>query len=265
MECETTLTGRAAAFDALAGDYDAEFTASALGRTLRTMVWERYAAAFPGRQSLLELGCGTGEDAIWFAKHGHRVLAIDASEQMVRVAAQKASQAGVADRLRFLCLPMERLHELPGETFDGVYSNFGAVNCVAREDLARLLASRVRPGAALLWVVMGRYVPWEMGWYCAHGDPRRAFRRLRRGGTAWRGLRVTYPTPARLARELRPHFTARRHRALGFALPPSYAAGWLDRSPRSLAWLTRAERQAQRLSPLAAWSDHYIFEAERAE
>lgn len=263
MESET-LPGDGAAFDALAGDYDADFTASALGRTLRAMVWERYAAAFPGRQSLLELGCGTGEDAIWLAQCGHRVLATDASEQMIRVAAQKAAQAGVADRLRFRCLSMERLHELGGETFDGVYSNFGAVNCVPRENLAQQLAARLRPGAALLWVVMGRYVPWEMGWYCAHGEPRRAFRRLRRGGTSWRGLRITYPTPARLARELRPHFLPRRHRALGFALPPSYAAGWLDRSPRSLDWFTRAERLAQRVPPLATLSDHYIFEAERA-
>lgn len=263
MESET-LRGEAAAFDALAGDYDADFTASALGRTLRAMVWERYAAAFPRPQSLLELGCGTGEDAIWLAKCGHRVLATDASEQMIRVAMQKAAQAGVADRLRFVCLPMERLDELIGETFDGVYSNFGAVNCVPRDDLARLLASRLRPGAALVWVVMGRYVPWEMGWYCAHGDPRRAFRRLSRDGTSWRGLRITYPTPAELARELQPHFMPRRHRALGFALPPSYASGWLDRSPRTLTWFTRAERLAQRVSPLAALADHYIFEAERA-
>jgi len=258
------LRGETAAFDALAGDYDADFTASALGRTLRAMVWERYAAVFHGRPSLLELGCGTGEDAIWLAQRGHRVLATDASARMIDVATRKAAAAGVADRVRFLCLPMERLHELPGETFDGVYSNFGAVNCVPRTDLARILAARLHVGSALLWVVMGRYVPWEMAWYCAHGDPRRAFRRLRRRATVWRGIDVTYPTPGQLARELRPYFCARHKSALGFALPPSYAARWLDRHPRLLDWFTRAERLAQRAVPLAALSDHYIFEAERA-
>ena len=52
-----------AAFDSIAEGYDAEFTASALGRVLRPMVWERFAACFAHRSSLLELGCGTGEDA----------------------------------------------------------------------------------------------------------------------------------------------------------------------------------------------------------
>jgi SAM-dependent methyltransferase len=256
----------ASAFDGLAEGYDADFTASALGRVLRAMVWERFERSFTGRERLLDIGCGTGEDAIHLAARGHRVYATDASEQMVRVARHKAERAGLAHRLEFRCVAMENLGaELAGRTFDGVYSNFGAVNCAARLDsLAASLAACLPGGAPLLWVVLGRHVPWEWAWYGGRGDPRKAFRRLRRGGVSWRGLTVSYPTPAALAKILQPHFLARETRALGVVLPPSYAARWLDRSPRALALLTRAERALQRWPATSGIADHYIFEAQRS-
>src|SRR6478752_1467437 len=145
------------AFDSMAEGYDAEFTASMLGRVLRPMVWERFAACFAPGSSLLELGCGTGEDAIHLARAGRRVLATDASPRMVDCARRKAEAAGVADRLRFQVASMESLSEVLGnEVFDGVYSNFGAVNCAP--DLAALagsLAARLAPNASLVWVIMG--------------------------------------------------------------------------------------------------------------
>jgi len=255
-----------AAFDSMAERYDEEFTASALGRVLRPMVWERYAACFAPGSSLLELGCGTGEDAIHLAKLGHRVLATDASPPMVACARRKAEAAGVAERIRFQVAPMESLSATLGtEVFDGVYSNFGAVNCAP--DLAAVagaLAPRLAPNAPLVWVVMGRFVPWEMGWYLLRGDARRAFRRFRRVGSEWRGLTIHYPTPHNCARLLEPHFIVSVARPLGAVLPPSYAAGWLDRAPRRYAWLSRLERALFERARGAGFGDHYVLEARRA-
>jgi len=194
------------------------------------------------------------------------VLATDASLQMVRMAEQKARRAGCADRVRFLWLPMEQLaHQLSGESFDGVYSNFGAINCAAEPQwLGRDLARLVPAGAPLALVVMGRYVPWEWAWYLARGDARSAFRRLGRSGVAWRGLDVRYPTPGSLRRALAPHFATSEVAPMGFALPGSYAAGFLEQAPRTLATLTRLERFAQRGGLLAACADHYYLQARRA-
>jgi SAM-dependent methyltransferase len=262
---ENLVQTRVAAFDGMADEYDAEFTATALGSVLRAMVWERYERSFTGREHLLEIGCGTGEDAVFLARRGHRVFATDASEQMVRVAQRKAALAGVADRVQFRCTPLEDLGaELAGMTFDGVYSNFGALNCAnSLPALAAELAPRLVAGAPLVWVVMGRHVPWEWAWYLGRGEGGKAFRRLRRGGASWRGLTVTYPTPATLAALVSRHFVSRGCRALGVVLPPSYAARWFNRSPRVLAALTRAERVLQRWPASASIADHYIFEATR--
>ena len=255
----------APAFDDLAAAYDAVFTASALGRRLRALTWERLDAALADSGHVLEIGCGTGEDAIHLALRGVRVLATDPSPSMLRVAAEKAAQAGVTRRIEFRCVPMERLGtELADERFDGVWSNFGAVNCVPRLDAAAAeLADLLEPGAPLVWVVMGKHVPWEWLWFLSRGNTRKAFRRERRGGAVWRGMRIVYPTPAELTRMLAPHFAPTRCRPLGFVLPPSYASGWLERRPRLLAALARVERAAQRCEPLAGFADHYIFEARR--
>jgi len=251
-------------FDELAGDYDSSFTHSACGRNLRARVWERATRLFVGRERILELGCGTGEDAVHLARAGHHVVATDASTEMISVARLKAAAAGVASRIDFRVLPIESLDQLGCDVrFDAVFSNFGAINCVADiPRMARTLGKFLLPGAPLLFIVMGRHVPWEWAWYLARGDRARAFRRLDRNGVAWRGLTVRYPTPRELARELAPTFTTRRHAALGFALPPSYAAGWLDRAPRSLAVLSVIERAFARVT--AGLADHFLIEANHA-
>ena len=66
---------------------------------------------------------------------------------------------------------------------------------------------------------------------CMRGQWRKAWRRLRPGGSEWRGMTISYPTPAQMRSLLLPYFAVTRLAPLGVALPPSYAAAWLDRSP----------------------------------
>jgi SAM-dependent methyltransferase len=253
------------AFDALAEDYDASFTHTAVGRLLRAAVWTRIDGELGGSSRILDLGCGTGEDALRLADRGSTVVAIDASARMIEVARRKVGSSPHAGRPEFHCVPMEALGgALGGQCFDAVVSNFGAINCVRDVPaLAAEIARRIVPGGKLLWVVMGRYVPWEWLWYLGHGEPRKAWRRLQPRGVSWRGLAIDYPTPSALARVLQPCFRIERVSPLGCVLPPSYAAGWLERRPRALAVLARLEELAQRCSPLAGISDHFIVSATR--
>ncbi|HEY0938970.1 MAG TPA: methyltransferase domain-containing protein [Steroidobacter sp.] len=253
------------AFDSLARQYDSEFTDTAVGRVLRDIVWSAVSDSFGASRKVLELGCGTGEDAVRFARLGIEVTATDVSAEMIRVARQKINRLSGIEPIELHRVPMEDVvASLCGRSFDGVFSNFGAINCVADlPALAASLAGLLVPGAPLVWVIMGRRVPWEWLWYLARADMRKALRRFEKNGVEWRGLKITYPTPAEASAAIGPYFEIRRVSPLGCVLPPSYAAAWLNRSPRTLAALTRLEVLAQRSTALAAWSDHYILQAAR--
>src|SRR5437867_8991299 len=153
----------ARAFDTLASRYDELWTQSAVGRLQRLAVWRRLDRLFRPGDSLLDLGCGTGEDALHFMRSGMRVRAIDASAEMVRIARSRG-----VDAVR---LPIEELERLTG-SFDGVLSDFGALNCVARLDaIRRPLARLIRPGGSLAICVLGRCCLWETAWYLLRDQP----------------------------------------------------------------------------------------------
>ena len=260
------------AFDALAADYDASFTATPLGTLLREAVWRRLDARFSPSDRVLELACGTGEDAVHLARRGVRVTAIDASAAMVETARRKVATAGLEEMIEVhhqeissLCSPLPLAGEGPGvRAFDGAFSNFGGLNCVSDlPALAQALAQRLRPSALVLLCVMGPLVPWEWIWYLGKGDPARAFRRLRCGGVVWRGLTVRYPSIRAIRRVFAPEFRTLRVSAVGALLPPTYIEEWVRRHPRLLAALARWERRLERVPPLPWLADHYLIELER--
>jgi hypothetical protein len=158
-------------------------------------------------------------------------------------------------------LAIEDLGTLSGP-FDGAFSSFGGMNCVA--DLgaaARSLGSLLPPGAPLLLCVMGPLVPWEWLYYLGRGVPGKAFRRLAPGGVEWRGTTVRYPSIRTLRRAFAPWFRCERVAAVGALLPPTYLEAWTARHPRLLAGLARWERRTERLLPWLA--DHYLTELVR--
>lgn len=247
-----------AAFDNLAAGYDDGFTRTLLGERLRRAVWRRLDVLFAPGDRILELACGTGEDALHLAGRGVRVLATDVAPEMVRVAKEKLAGVPGAEVRHLAVEDLDRLDEPP---FDGVLSDFGGLNCVADLPAAgRALAARLRPGAVAVLCVMGPVVPWEWLWFRGRG---KAFRRLTPGGVEWRGLRVRYPTIRRLRSSFAPAFRMRRVAALGALLPPPYAESWAARHPRLIDRLDRWERRLETLPPLPWLADHYLMELER--
>ncbi|MBV8200220.1 MAG: class I SAM-dependent methyltransferase [Acidobacteria bacterium] len=257
-------------FDELAAGYDEAFTHGAVGTLLRRPLQRRLLALFARGDSVLELGCGTGEDAVFLGRHGVRVLATDASPGMVAAARRKVDAAGLQDLVEVRRLALEELPLLGGREasegppFDGAFSSFGGFNCAGDpRGPARDLGALLRPGARLLLCVMGPLVPWEWGWFLLRGRPAKAFRRLRPGGARWRGMTIRYPAIGAMKRAFGPDFRARRVAALGVLLPPSYAEPWAARHPRLLARLDSWERRWETVPPLPWLADHYVLELER--
>jgi SAM-dependent methyltransferase len=111
----------------------------------------------PGR--LLDLGCGTGRLAIDFARRGFVVLGVDLSAEMLRVAAEKAGQAGVA--VEFLKANLVELDGLADASFDYaacLFSTLGMIDGAANRRRAVGHAYRLlRPGGRFLLHVHNRW------------------------------------------------------------------------------------------------------------
>lgn len=98
--------------------------------------------------AVLDTGCGTGENALFFAQQGHTVTGIDFLERPIAEAKRKAQERGLSATFRVLdALHLEKL----SESFDSVI-DCGLFHVFSDEDRARYvagLASVVRPGGRL--------------------------------------------------------------------------------------------------------------------
>src|SRR5215468_8727804 len=124
---KTSVGTSAEAFNHIGARYDDEYTNTELSWWFRRRVWERLGVMFKPGDSVLELGCGTGEDALWLAKRGIYVLASDASQAMLAETKRKAKAAGLSTfvETRLLDLTKATDWSLPVRTFDGAFSNYG--------------------------------------------------------------------------------------------------------------------------------------------
>lgn len=258
------------AFDKMADRFDARFGEWASVAAQRNAVRRHLLAAFPAGSHLLELAGGTGEDALFMAARGRSVLLTDGSPAMIAQAHAKAAAAGLADHVSTRQLLLEQLDAASGDprdsglarVFDGAWSNFAGLNCVAdlrpvARGLARLLPHR----AAALLVMFGPLPPGEVLTQLVRGNPRAAFRRLRRGAADARiggvGFDVHYPAPWTVARAFAPWFRLHRVRGIGVFVPPSAAEPFISRLPRLVGTLEALDRVAA--APLALLGDHLLL------
>jgi hypothetical protein len=184
---------------------------------------------------------------------------------MVRVA--RAKLGGNDSRATVVAAEaLERLaesREADGEPpFDGAFSNFAALNCVADlAPVARGLGRAVRPGASVLLVLFGPLPPGEIAVQLLRGNAAAAFRRTARGPAparlGGRDFVVYYHRPGEIARAMSPWFEPAGRRGIGVCVPPSAAEPWISRHPRLLGLLEAADRVVSR--PLALLGDHVLY------
>jgi ubiquinone/menaquinone biosynthesis C-methylase UbiE len=257
------------AFDQLAEGYDNLFTKSLIGRAQRDAVWSIASQTFRSGDHILELNCGTGEDALFLARNGVSVFACDASERMILIASQRLHRKATADaRVQFNVLPTERLREIrPTTMFDGAFSNFSGLNCVTDlkqtvNDLSNLLS----PGAPLLICLSTRFCISEIVWFLFHGKFRKAFRRCSGRATAKVGeftVDVYYPTVRQLQKLFSPSFILQSVTGIGVTIPPSYVESWIRKYPILLSLLWAIDKTISSLPGFRVVGDHVLLRFER--
>jgi SAM-dependent methyltransferase len=219
-------------FDQLAATYDASWSTTPTGVCQREAVWRWIDPIFERGQRVLDIGCGTGVDALHLLARGVDVSAIDASAEMVLIARSR----GIDVRR----LPVELLRNVHGR-FDGALSNFGVLNCTGElQPIARDLAGMIRPQGYMAICVMGRGCGWEVAYYLRRLRLRKSFRRWNPvGSRASMGIHVRYPSVRHIVNAFSPEFHLERWCGIGLFVPPSYVATLSANTVRKLAHFDR--------------------------
>ena len=111
---------------------------------------------------ILDSGCGTGENALFFAARGHHVTGIDFVEAPIRMAQQKATERGLS--ATFLVMDALSLADLP-RVFDSVLDSglFHVFDDPSRERYVAGLASVLKPGGRLYLACFSDQEPGTQG------------------------------------------------------------------------------------------------------
>jgi|ERR1700722_8371056 len=253
------------AFDSVASDYDGPRGNNDLIQEMRSEMWRCLDATFAPGSRLIDLGCGTGLDAVRMARIGHHVTATDWSPQMVKRTGDRALQERLTDRVQAITVGAHELQRLEeAGRYDGAYSNLGPLNCVPDlADVSRECARLLKPGGALVFTVIGRFCPWEIAHYLSRRRWARATVRFARtvvpvtmnNHTIW----TRYYSPREFYRAFNRDFTLERFRGLCVFAPPPYLTWVREKHPRAHERLWRLDRRVAAWPLVRGMGDHFLI------
>lgn len=248
------------AFDLAAANYDNSFTHSVIGRLQRNQVRTQLQKILSqsAAKRILEVNCGTGEDAMWLSGLGFEVTATDISREMVKIASTKPGDQTVLEAdINFLT------SAFPNREFDLIFSNFGGLNCLSPEQLEAFFASASKllsPTGELVLVIMPRNTLWERLYFTLKGDKASAQRRQFPAIATVDGAKIEthYYNPDEIKRVAK-DFEVCNVIPIGLFVPPSYLEPFAHKIP----WLIKAASALDEIlsafGALGKYSDHFLI------
>ena len=251
-------------YDEIAPDYDDMMELGFISRLTSIRFQELLVKWFTGGKNVLDIGCGSGKDALFLGSRGDKVYGFDISPGMIKVANQKAIAAGLTDTITFSVGDVNQLQGLNSGRFDGAYSNFNVLNHIpGLSNFAKDLSDQLVPGAVVVLTMANRVCLSEIVGYMIRLRFVSAFRKLRsRQNTFSTPMQLYFPKDAAAAFE--PYFNLETIDAFGLLVPPSqlYSGKYFRRFFKILAML---ERPILRTYPFYNFCDIYILTLKKNE
>jgi ubiquinone/menaquinone biosynthesis C-methylase UbiE len=218
----------------------------------------------PGSR-ILELNCGTGEDAVCLAQKGHVVHATDISEGMQKKLIEKAAVRGLSESVTSELCSFTALEFLKNRgPYDCIFSNFAGLNCTG--DVKQVLSrfdSLLKPGGVVVLVLLPRFCLWET-LLIFRGKFKTATRRFfsakgRKASIDGLPFRCWYYSPGFIKRLMREKYFSLGLEGLCTLVPPSYLENFPERFPVIYSRLCDAEDRLKSKWPWKIIGDYYII------
>ena len=103
-------------------------------------------------KSVLDVGCGEGEDALLLASLGAKVTGLDVSPGAIELARRRADLSGLSGRTTFICTPLGG-QALPRAAFDVIWVDNVLHHVLDElEPTLRSLLAAAKPGAQVIFI-----------------------------------------------------------------------------------------------------------------
>lgn len=257
-------------FDHIASTYDSVFSRSAIGQLQRKRVWKYVETIIPDLKGyeMLELNCGTGDDADLFGERGFNMVATDIGEEMLKVTRKKAEQFSMHSSISSHYIDLDSFNEtLFDKKFDLIFSNFGGLNCVNPESLKNLLKKMpaiLNPGGRFVGVVMPTFCVWETIFFLLRFQFKKAFRRStsRDVVSDLHGvdLKTWFYHPAQIKSWSKEKFRIINIKPVGLALPSAYLERFINFRKHWLLRLNDLEKKFCNSTAFSGMADNFIID-----
>ncbi|MEP7128357.1 MAG: class I SAM-dependent methyltransferase [Chitinophagales bacterium] len=260
-----------ATFDLVAMEYDSAFSQSPIGKLQRNRVHYFLGNELTGSSlRILEINCGTGEDAIWLAGKGHNVIATDISGKMLSVVEEKIKRKSLEDRIQTKQISFNELKNVfKPDSFDLIFSDFGGLNCIPEVEMDTLMndvSSLLKPDGKFIAVIMSRKCLWERIYFLLKGKRNEAFRRSKNHSVAVsldRNIQQTwYYSPSEIRMIATEKFEINKLKPVGIAIPPSYLNPFFTKKKILLSFLNNLESIFS-LSIFSNYADHFYISLQK--
>lgn len=258
------------AYDRYAPRYNDLLQENRINAYMRREMTRILLSTFPPGSRLLELGCGTGDEALELASHGCEIIASDPSTKMIEIAQRKAERHPSGNRVEFRVGRASESNDVLDDqsqaSFNGAYSSFALSYEADLRPSRNALTRLIRTGGVLVVSAMNRLCGSEWLLSMISGRPWFAGRRLR-PSTLHKVGSVRTPvfcrTTAELVRAFEPGFVLEDLRALPAILLPHYANRPLMRWPALVDILEGVDPWVARLPAVRTLGDQTVAKMRR--
>lgn len=249
--------------DNIAEGYDDILSNNAFSEILRSIFQKRLLNNLPSESKILDLGCGTGEDALFLASKGFIVTGIDISEKMISIAKSKTLKKNMKENIIFFCCDMVQFIEKDTGNYDGIISNFNAVNYVKDMDsFAKSVSGLLNANGKIIFTVLNKICCSEILYSFITLRFSRAWCALfNRKKYILTELNLYFPCSFR--KYFEKYFTIKKITGVGIIIPPHNLVGLYKRLSFAIPFLLKCEKLIVSLFPFYFLSDHYIIEMQK--
>lgn len=254
------------AFSKQASVFDKLNSENKLSEYLRSVYRKEVTSQLKPNSKILELNCGTGLDALFFAEQGHSILATDNAPGMLEQLNKKIEDSHLTKYIQTKRCSFHDIDSIQEGPFDHILSNFGGLNCTNDlQDVLKKLSPLLSKNGKVTLMIMPKICPWELI-MAFKGKFKTAFRRFKKNTPAHiegTYFACYYYNPSYVMKALKKDFKVVTLKGVFITVPPEFYQNFVERYPKLFARLCKVDAFIGSVFPFTYCCDHYMITLEK--